>query len=644
MKLTKLRLSNFQSFSSGPTEINLASVTYLLGPNGSGKTAVLQALSRLFGFERSMRAIRRTDFHVSPRSVPEQTLRLWIEAHFEFPELRAASGQSATIPSNFTHMKLLTADGIPCVRIRLAAEMDADGEIEEECLWVLETDASGEPTRTSIVSRSQRNSFHVHYLPARRDPADHVSYAATTLLGRALRAANWAGERDTISNLSNSISQELANNAAIAAISAQITASWVGLHKGHYYSAPSISFISGEFEQLMRHLSIGFSPGESETTVDFSRLSDGQKSLLYFSLVLAMQAIGRKVLRQETAAFDIDKLRPAVFTLIALEEPENSLSPHYLGRILRCLREMSSNEDAQAVVATHSPSVIRRVPPEDIRYLRLDPQRATAVSGIVLPPKNDEAHKFVREAVQAYPELYFFRLVVLGEGDSEEIVLQRLLQAHGIGDDESSISIVPLGGRHVNHFWRLLWSLGIPHLTLLDLDLARFGGGWGRVHYASRELQKYLAPGSVFNDQNIGQIPGWNAAARLLEAGESRDFWISHLELNGVYFSSPLDLDFAMLSSFPDQYLAPPPAARAAPDDATLKSVLGKSHSDPAQYSTEQLGLFVSYHSLFKVGSKPAAHLSALINISNESLRSSAPLSLTRLAQRVQAVLAGLPE
>ena len=151
MKLTKLRLSNFQSFSSGPTEIDLASVTYLLGPNGSGKTAALQALSRLFGFERSMRAIRRTDFHVSHQGTTEETPRLWIEAHFEFPELRGASGQSATIPSNFTHMKLLTADGTPCVRIRLAAEMDADGDIEEECLWVLETDASG--------SRSEQVSF-----------------------------------------------------------------------------------------------------------------------------------------------------------------------------------------------------------------------------------------------------------------------------------------------------------------------------------------------------------------------------------------------------------------------------------------------------------------------------------------------------
>ncbi len=177
------------------------------------------------------------------------------------------------------------------------------------------------------VSRNDRNSFQIHYLPARRDPADHISYAATTLLGRALRSANWTSEQDTIAALSENISQELTNNAAILTISAQIKASWIGLHKGKYYAAPAVSFISGGIGALLRHLTIGFSPGETEPTVDFTRLSDGQKSLLYFSLVLAMHSIGRKVLKKETDAFDVDKLRPAIFTLVALEEPENSLSP-----------------------------------------------------------------------------------------------------------------------------------------------------------------------------------------------------------------------------------------------------------------------------------------------------------------------------
>lgn len=83
--------------------------------------------------------------------------------------------------------------------------------------------------------------------------------------------------------------------------------------------------------------------------------------------------------------------------------------------------------------------MLRRVDPENIRYLRLAANRATKVTCIALPDKEDEAYKYVREAVQAFPEVYFSRLVVLGEGDSEKIVLPRILQAKGAPVDESAV-------------------------------------------------------------------------------------------------------------------------------------------------------------------------------------------------------------
>ena len=75
---------------------------------------------------------------------------------------------------------------------------------------------------------------------------------------------------------------------------------------------------------------------------------------------------------------------------------------------------MTGNGDAQALIATHAPSMLRRVAPERIRYLRLTEGRTSRVTHIQLPDTADEAHKFVREAVQAFPEVYFSRLVVLG--------------------------------------------------------------------------------------------------------------------------------------------------------------------------------------------------------------------------------------
>jgi putative ATP-dependent endonuclease of OLD family len=642
VKLTLLRISNFQCFGKVPTVTNLEPMTFLLGPNGSGKTAVLQALARLFGFDPSLRRIRHSDFHVATKDAAKvDTLTLWIEAQFEFPELKKTKGKYATIPGNFAHMQLSSADGVPRVRYRLAAQMDEDGDIEETLSYVVETDKNDEPTKLVPVSKHDRNSIQVHYLPARRDPNDHITYAATSLLGRALRSANWATERDAIIELTQNISATLAGNAAIEDIGKQLQSSWSTLHRGDYYSKPEISFGRNEIDNLLRHLTIGFTPGHDEQSVDFSRLSDGQKSLLYLALVLSLQAISREVLKTKSDAFDVDKLRPAVFSLVAMEEPENSLSPHYLGRVIKALTEFSGHHDGQAMIATHAPSLLKRVPPESIRYLRLNAQRETVVRSIVLPDVADEAHKYVREAVQAFPELYFSRLVILGEGDSEEIVLPRLLEAKELDYDNTSISVVPLGGRHVNHFWRLLHGLGIPQVTLLDLDLGRFQGGWGRVRYAVQQLLKFPTIKSDLNRQHLADLPKWEDKS-LLTSKVGKD-WINFLESAGVFFSLPLDLDFTMLRSYPEAYGVDEDELEE-PDEETIVSVLGKRHGDVALYSEEEQQYFDTYHRRFKLDSKPVAHLDALGQLDEAELNENLPEAIGRLLELVRTKLAEIPE
>ncbi len=648
MKLVRLRLSNFRSFGLGPTVVELTDMTFLLGPNGAGKTAVLQALSRMFGLDPAQRRIKRSDFHVptseAPEDAPEQRT-LWVEADFEFPELEQAEADEAALPAvpgNFAHMQLAAADGPAQVRLRLKATIDQDDEIEESFTFVISEDDDGNPSEESRVSKQDRSAIQVHYLPARRDPADHISYSANALLGRALRAADWSAEREEISTLTEQIGDELRDNAAIGGIAASLTDKWGGLHKGSHYANPSVSFGRNEIEGLLRHLSVGFTPGHGENIVDFTRLSDGQQSLLYVSLVLAMHDVGSKVLSGELAeAFDIDKLRPAVFTLIAIEEPENSLSPHYLGRVVRTLTAFAEGQDSQALVATHAPSLLRRVPPESVRYLRLNEERSTVVKSIELPD-DESAQKFVREGVQAFPELYFSRLVILGEGDSEQIVLPRLLDARGILADDASISVAPLGGRHVNHLWRLLNGLGIPHVTLLDLDVARYQGGWGRIKYAASQLLSYAdIDGNDLTQEEIDDIPKWNSNDGLMLGDLG---WIARLESLGVYFSTPLDLDFMMMTHCRAAYRVKDDDLEE-PDEDTITAVLGKSHDVlEGQYSDEQQSYFDAYHRRFKLNSKPTSHIRAMANLDDEKLIEDMPDVLERMFDAIESKLAGLPE
>ncbi|KWB24971.1 ATP-dependent endonuclease [Burkholderia cepacia] len=634
MKLQSIRLSGFLSFGPEPTELTFNDITYLIGPNGSGKTAALRALCRLFAFDPSLRRIQRSDFHVpyDEDAVPDER-QLWIEADFVFPELDEDCDNSTVAP-HFSHMRLDTADGLPRVRYRLSAIMGVDGDIEETLVYVLDLNGDGSPLTTAQVPRAERNHVQVHYLPARRDPAEHIAYSTSALLGRMLRAVNWENEREEVKGFTDQISESLAANPSIAALSESLKATWGTLHKGSFFADPHITFVASEIEALLRHLSVSFSPGHDEELVDFSRLSDGQKSMLYLSLVLSAQSIGRAVLAGEDDSFDPDKLRPPVFTIVALEEPENSLSPHYLGRIVNALVAMTGNEDAQALIATHAPSMLRRVDPQHIRYLRLTDERTTKITRIRMPKKTDEAHKFVREAVQAYPEIYFSRLVILGEGDSEEIVLPRILRAKGVPVDESAVTVAPLGGRHVNHFWRLLSALEIPHLTLLDLDVARYQGGWGRFKYANDQLSKYRAKDVL--PKHYG-IPEWNSDENKVR---KYPWYIEALEKRGVFFSFPMDLDFAMLLSYPDEY----GVESNPPSEPTIKAVLGDSHHDAKQYNANELGLFGTYHKRFKLGSKPAAHIDALAQLSDEELLADMPESLSRLADAVIAKLKGLPE
>ena len=94
-------------------------ITAVVGPNAAGKTALLHALSKLFGVSRAQRTVQRSDFHLGADDDPEdrEPKDLFIDVLIGLPEL---------------------ADGTATVFGAEAIEAgDPEGEILEEVLEAL---------------------------------------------------------------------------------------------------------------------------------------------------------------------------------------------------------------------------------------------------------------------------------------------------------------------------------------------------------------------------------------------------------------------------------------------------------------------------------------------------------------------------
>lgn len=653
MLIESVTLSGFRCFGPDPITVPISSeITAVVGPNGSGKTALLHALSKLFGVSRAQRTVQRADFHLGVDDDPEdrEPKDLFIDVLIGFPELADGSATPETIAPSFRHMQIERVGDDPVCRLRLEARWEddgtVDGEVSQDLFWVDTLDDDPAEGKCHPVSAADRGLIQLYYTPASRDAAAQIKATTGALAARLLRAIEWSSEtEEAVEDASESLATAFEEEAAIAAIGKALQTRWSGLHDEVVDTKPRLSLVSRRFEEVINKIAVIFEQGPDGQERGLDALSDGQQSLFYFALAAAVFDLERKVVSGTVEGFRDDTLRIPALTLFALEEPENHLSPYFLARIIYQVRSLTDEGGAQAIVTSHSPAVLSRVDPREVRYCRYDPKtRVSKVKKIMMPPGVDETAKFVRGAMLAYPELYFARFVLLVEGDSERIVLPRLAEALDLLIDPAFVAIVPLGGRHVQHFWRLLKHLGIPHATLLDLDLGREGGGFGRIKTAIEKLIEFDVPkatllkidGGILSDEDFAKMHTWQDE----EDRKILNGWINCLKPYGVYFSAPLDLDLAMLGAFPDAYKAiiPKGGGPKMAADKAADVVLGTAGPGTAIYTgpfKDYPPLLPAYRYHFLTNSKPATHLAALTHIKKKDLTDKMPTVLAEVLNHI---------
>lgn len=625
LHVESVTLRNFQCFGPTPTTVELnPELTVFLGANGSGKTAAFQAMLRVFGMTSGDRDVRVDDFHVPKleTEVPESR-SLTVEIVIAFPELDDPASGSSTVPE-FFHQMAATQDGKLKCRVVLEASWVDDGTVggsisaERRVAYTFDPDYKDEWVALSAADRSR---IQMIYVPASRDGAQQVS---AFLRGRLWRASQWSDKlRELVTTTAEDLEKNFSTEPVVKIVEDALTKRWQQLHSAGSDTVPGFQPIDSELFEIARNAELLFDPGPTGQPRRAKFLSDGQRSLLHLALSATALDIENAVAAGDhRAEFDVNTIQPPALTLLAVEEPENSLAPFYLARIVEQILDLCGDFRAQGFLSSHSASVLARIEPERVRYFRND--GTSTVRPILLPDEDTDEGKYIREAVRAHPELYFARFVVLGEGDSEELVIPLLAQAQGIIIDRSFVAMIPLGGRHTKHFWRLLSSLRIPHATLLDFDLGRDGGGVGRL----RDVFRGLIDIGI---DPFESLDSYSSVDDLVDSIPYTDFpaLLAPLRKWNIFFSTPLDLDMLMLREYWEEYTALDTRENGPRNDDPTKTVLGVAGATSDYWKPADAGELHERTELLRwyryrfLGnrSKPGTHLRVLSKMTHTELQ-----------------------
>lgn len=227
MFIERLTLTNFRCYGPVETSVDLGpGLTAFVGINGAGKTAMMQALQRLFGVTNDQRRLRREDFHIptSELVVPAQR-NLVLEAIIAFPELDTDGGDGVAIPEFFHQMAADEAGKLKC-RLRLEATWTDDGTLDgavEQKYWAIRTFGAFTDADCIDLKATDRARIQMLYVPATRDGASQVT---AFLRGRLWRAINWSqGVRDAFTNTGATLNGAFGVEPAVDVISAAVTRS-----------------------------------------------------------------------------------------------------------------------------------------------------------------------------------------------------------------------------------------------------------------------------------------------------------------------------------------------------------------------------------------------------------------------------------
>ena len=451
--LSRLIIENFRSIKN--LDIPLGPVNVFVGPNNSGKTAILEALNLLLGETYpSVRSFDERDYHMHDVTLPiaitafldapiqvQDVFRRDHEAwgfQIKLTRYQRGSGRAQAGDPKFNYT-MIDAKG---TTLQTVQRRPAPG---------------GRPFPEQVrVSNDLRDQFPTLFVGIDRSIVAQLRGYQRTFMGRILRELNkqFASDDTRVASFAakmDEATQVLRTNA------------FQGFEKTFREHVSSLTGLSDltlgfrSFDPLDHYRLLELYVRETAGGLEFlpDEMGSGTQSALAVALVRAYA----QIVKQSAA--------------LVIEEPELFLHPHSCRFFDRSLRELADT-GVQVFYSTHSPTFVDLGSYDSLYVVRRSVGGDTQVArgrDLTLAAGDMERLRLHSRFDTSRNEVFFARRVLLVEGSSERGALKYIPDLMNMDFDKEGLSVVDTDGKPgMVLVSQVLQGFGIPHVCLVDED------------------------------------------------------------------------------------------------------------------------------------------------------------------------------